>query len=625
MITFTCECGKQYRVKDELAGKRAKCSCGKMLVVPSGITQPNGASIADPKSKLPKSPIETQAHSRKKSLRPVVVIGSAIFAIIVGTIGVWSLTRAKSPVVSGVHPTQVAGDSKAVPKDLDPATNQEPITEVAPATVSPPGGSVDSDSVNIATNSSSTHEPQWQNDFDKFVEEFVRLLTTTYEANGGSLSIDELNANFVGKRIEWELTFKGIKESKLEFNGVRRRVTDQLSFPFAEFEATPDVLSHWKGFGPGSKTIVKGTIKSSLAVKVGDLTDGKAALAGNVTVAVDAAPEAPGEEHLSATGKESKSQHHTVLSVEEAKRRVGENCTIALKVLSGGVSLGGDILLSDGGAPSAEFGYASVSFAGKSIPEPGVFIRMSPKSSPDFNDAKIIDKLLGKAIEVTGKVEAFKYRYLGRSGYEDAECLQISLDSIDEIRVSDNAMPAQDRDNQLSQNRLQVDSTPSKKIIASSSNWDVRVLSAQFASAKDELPLPQFQIAVGQSKWRVSPQGKKPSDLAVLTLDCKAKSIDAANLEVKKLSVEIASSEAKLLGLGIAKTESFDPNSILISNIYPGFLGFVLSERKKDESTIVIILCEITRGQLKDETENARVVINGLFDLSPVSLKFPEF
>ena len=35
MITFPCECGKRYQVKDELAGKRAKCSCGKTLVIPS--------------------------------------------------------------------------------------------------------------------------------------------------------------------------------------------------------------------------------------------------------------------------------------------------------------------------------------------------------------------------------------------------------------------------------------------------------------------------------------------------------------------------------------------------------------------------------------------------------------
>lgn len=34
MIAFSCTCGKRYQVKNELAGKRAKCSCGKTLVIP---------------------------------------------------------------------------------------------------------------------------------------------------------------------------------------------------------------------------------------------------------------------------------------------------------------------------------------------------------------------------------------------------------------------------------------------------------------------------------------------------------------------------------------------------------------------------------------------------------------
>lgn len=35
MIEFTCKCGKQYKVKDELAGKRGKCKeCGRPMVVP---------------------------------------------------------------------------------------------------------------------------------------------------------------------------------------------------------------------------------------------------------------------------------------------------------------------------------------------------------------------------------------------------------------------------------------------------------------------------------------------------------------------------------------------------------------------------------------------------------------
>jgi predicted RNA-binding Zn-ribbon protein involved in translation (DUF1610 family) len=34
-ITFTCECGKQLRVRDSLAHKKGKCpACGRTLMVP---------------------------------------------------------------------------------------------------------------------------------------------------------------------------------------------------------------------------------------------------------------------------------------------------------------------------------------------------------------------------------------------------------------------------------------------------------------------------------------------------------------------------------------------------------------------------------------------------------------
>ena len=47
-ISVTCECGKQFKVKDELAGKRGKCSsCGQVLSIPTL------ASSADPEKATP--------------------------------------------------------------------------------------------------------------------------------------------------------------------------------------------------------------------------------------------------------------------------------------------------------------------------------------------------------------------------------------------------------------------------------------------------------------------------------------------------------------------------------------------------------------------------------------------
>jgi hypothetical protein len=54
MIAFTCkQCGRQYRVPDEKAGKRAKCPCGNATVVPaladaSSVTDASMSPVAKP-------------------------------------------------------------------------------------------------------------------------------------------------------------------------------------------------------------------------------------------------------------------------------------------------------------------------------------------------------------------------------------------------------------------------------------------------------------------------------------------------------------------------------------------------------------------------------------------------
>jgi hypothetical protein len=40
-IAFACTgCGKSFKVKDELAGRKAKCSCGQMMTVPAPVVEP---------------------------------------------------------------------------------------------------------------------------------------------------------------------------------------------------------------------------------------------------------------------------------------------------------------------------------------------------------------------------------------------------------------------------------------------------------------------------------------------------------------------------------------------------------------------------------------------------------
>ncbi len=58
-ISIACDCGKQLRVKDELAGRRVKCpECGEVLTVPGGAAaQPRPPAPKSEPPRRPKAPV----------------------------------------------------------------------------------------------------------------------------------------------------------------------------------------------------------------------------------------------------------------------------------------------------------------------------------------------------------------------------------------------------------------------------------------------------------------------------------------------------------------------------------------------------------------------------------------
>jgi hypothetical protein len=50
-IEFACECGRQFRVREEQAGRRAKCpNCGRQLTVPGLAPAPAEAEFVQPEA-----------------------------------------------------------------------------------------------------------------------------------------------------------------------------------------------------------------------------------------------------------------------------------------------------------------------------------------------------------------------------------------------------------------------------------------------------------------------------------------------------------------------------------------------------------------------------------------------
>lgn len=86
-ISLQCpECGKGYRLRDELAGKRVRCGCGTETTVPAAPTSPDEAPQAD--ANPYSSPMESPPRRRKRrdqgSDKWRIVVG--VLSIVYGTV-----------------------------------------------------------------------------------------------------------------------------------------------------------------------------------------------------------------------------------------------------------------------------------------------------------------------------------------------------------------------------------------------------------------------------------------------------------------------------------------------------------------------------------------------------------
>ena len=121
-IPATCQCGKQYMMKEEFAGKRAKCpECGRMVQVPE--LPPGAAPGGEPTPAVP----EPQGMSGRKML---FIAGGVNVACLIGLIGfiVWLNSDESSQAVAA--PARNTAKSPAAPA---------PAAPVSPANVAPTG------------------------------------------------------------------------------------------------------------------------------------------------------------------------------------------------------------------------------------------------------------------------------------------------------------------------------------------------------------------------------------------------------------------------------------------------------------------------------------------------------
>jgi hypothetical protein len=117
MITISCECGKRYHVKDEAAGKRAKCSCGKMFVIP----QPCAASISPNREIDRGTSIHVTSKSPRRYWRSVTLGGIPVLVLLLIVVIAWVLNLSHGQENAGLklHVRQESnvGDARSEKND----------------------------------------------------------------------------------------------------------------------------------------------------------------------------------------------------------------------------------------------------------------------------------------------------------------------------------------------------------------------------------------------------------------------------------------------------------------------------------------------------------------------------
>ena len=89
-LSVTCSCGKRFRVRDELAGKKVKCpECGESISVPRGADDEEELAGLLPPSR--KSPRKSKPSKKPSSAMKAILIGFGVIVLMLVAYesGVW--------------------------------------------------------------------------------------------------------------------------------------------------------------------------------------------------------------------------------------------------------------------------------------------------------------------------------------------------------------------------------------------------------------------------------------------------------------------------------------------------------------------------------------------------------
>lgn len=353
-ISATCSsCQKQYRFKDEAAGKRIKCpGCQQVLIVPAPLdfdpfaADPPGQPAVRASASDQETPsLPAAGAGSKKSW--AAVAGGILTLVVCGAGGLtywqgkqWANAPADPPgpvALANSNETppspkpeepapdvQPAADTKPSPATTPPPEEElkddppkppvekpkpadgpktEPAKPLAPPDPAPPPGDVaprprvvkePAPAEAAPKPQAPAEQPTWQTDFDRFAGEFDELVRK-------NLVDQEFDKRYTGKTVRWQLTFKNQARSKegkrslvfdMEPFGMRQKLFDSTRFILVSFEPAPQAVLKWDQLKPGASVLVGGKVQGAFKAILGGRNFGMATI-GDVVPLGEAAPRPP--------------------------------------------------------------------------------------------------------------------------------------------------------------------------------------------------------------------------------------------------------------------------------------------------------------------------------------------
>ena len=268
-IHVVCECGKEYRLKREHVGRKAKCPmCGRIFRItasaapgPPPVAQPASHAVPDasppPTAASPAAAVAAASSPAAPARRLMLVgLAAAVVLIAVGAAVVWvGWFRTKDEPTPAVSSAKGPGGSLADAAALNKAA--------AGGTGGTSGAKSPSDKGGAAAVSE-----EWQKDFRAFRSELSRTLEPFAPKSGQDVQV-QLAAErsldkYRGKEVSWVLMYKAVDaDGRIEFDipddrtaGITARNTRILAKP-----VSAAVAARWRNNPPRCVVRCPATIK----------------------------------------------------------------------------------------------------------------------------------------------------------------------------------------------------------------------------------------------------------------------------------------------------------------------------------------------------------------------------